>query len=82
MLVMSFDFVERDQVHPEQGFVEVYKSLSATGADDLLELEHHSAYVRLQPGESHVLRERWQIYDYPGALEPEAAVRWYNTLNK
>ena len=56
MLVMFFDFVARDKVHPEQGFVEVYKSLSASGADDLLELEHHSAYVLLQPGESHVLR--------------------------
>ncbi len=31
MLVMAFDYVEQDQMHPEQGFVEIYKMVSPGG---------------------------------------------------
>lgn len=80
MLVMSFDYVEKDLIHPEQGFVEVYKFLSPDGKDDLLELEHHSAYVKLQPGESHELNETWEIFNYQGVSSLEEAVVWYNNI--
>lgn len=78
MLVMSFEYLERDQIHPEQGFVEVYKSLNPGGKDDLLELEHHTAYVSLQPGESHELRERWDIFNYQGGSSLEEAIVWFS----
>ncbi len=81
MLVMTFDYVERDQVHPEQGFVEIYKMVTSGGRGDLLELEHHSAFLTLQPGESHALREHWHIYEYPGGLNLQESINWYNTLN-
>ena len=80
MLVMSFDYVEKDQIHPEQGFVEIYKSLSPGGKDDLLELEHHSAYVNLQPGESHELSECWDVFNYQGGPSLEEAIVWYNNI--
>lgn len=80
MLVMAFDYVEQDQIHPEQGFIEIYKLLTPGGTEGLVELEHHSAYVTLKPGESHVLNESWVIHDYAGKMEAEEAVRYYNTL--
>jgi len=80
MMVMSFDYVERDQIHPEQGFVEIYKMISPGGKEDLLELEHHSAYVNLQPGESHILRENWFVHEYPGGSSLEEAIAWYRNM--
>lgn len=80
MLVMSFDYVEKDQIHPEQGFVEIYKFLSPTGKENLLELEHHSAYVNLQPGESHELGECWDVFNYQGGTSLEEAVVWYEKI--
>ncbi len=77
MLVMTFDYVERDQVHPGQGFVEIYKKVSVDPEDDLLELEHHSAYVTLQPGESHELKESWIIHNYKDGSGLEDAIAWY-----
>lgn len=82
MLVMSFDYVEPQEVHPEQGFIEIYKRVTASGRGDLLELEHHSAYLTLQPGESHELRESWDLHEYSGELDMEEAVKWYNFMNQ
>ena len=82
MLVMSFEYLEREQIHPEQAFVEVYKSLSPGGKEDLLELEHHSAYVNLQPGESHKLWMRWDVCNYQGGTSVEEALVWYNANSK
>lgn len=81
MLVMTFDFVARDKIHPEQGFVEIYKKSTPGGKDGLLELEHHSAYMSLQPGESHVLSVKWNLHDYAGATDLEDAISYYNTMN-
>lgn len=81
MLVMEFDYVEQDHIHTEQGFVEVYKMQTPGGKEDLLELEHHSAYVNLQAGDSHMLKEVWSVHDYSGEMEAEEAVNYYNRLN-
>jgi hypothetical protein len=77
MVVMTFDYVEREQIHPGQGFVEIYKKVSVDPEEDLLELEHHSAYVTLQPGESHELKEHWMIHNYQGASGLEDVIAWY-----
>lgn len=81
MLVLAFGFVEMDRIHPEQGFVEIYKKITPGGHGGLLELEHHSAYVNLHPGDSHELNETWTLYDYPGREDPEEAVGYYESLN-
>lgn len=81
MLVMDFDYVEQDQIHPEQAFVEVYKMFTPGGSEGLLELEHHSAYKVMQPSDSHTLKEAWSIYEYSGKMEVEEALKYYNTLN-
>ena len=64
-LTIQFDRVDKEKIHPEQALVEVYNCLSKDGRSDILELEHHSAYQVLQPGESMRLAEVWTIKKEP-----------------
>lgn len=61
MLTIAFDKVPFDQIHPEQALIEVYNCVSSNGLDDILELEHHSAYKTLKAGETMYLSEYWTI---------------------
>ena len=68
LLKISFEKVPSEKIHPEQALVEVFQSISNAGGDDLLELEHHSAYTTLKPGESFQLDETWMLLntsDFP-----------------
>lgn len=60
-MIVHFDLVDRKLIHPEQALVEVYNCISPDGETDILELEHHSAYKTLQPGESMTMKETWEI---------------------
>ncbi|MCF8361146.1 MAG: DUF4380 domain-containing protein [Prolixibacteraceae bacterium] len=60
-LVIEFDKVPKEKIHPEQALVEVYNCVSANGETDLLELEHHSAYQEINPGENLTLTETWTL---------------------
>jgi hypothetical protein len=60
-LIIEFDKVPRGKIHPEQALVEVYNCVSANGETDLLELEHHSAYQKIKPGETIMLTEKWTL---------------------
>jgi hypothetical protein len=82
MLVMWFDFVEQEQIHPDQGFVEIYKKITTSGSGDLLELEHHSAYTTLQPGESFSLSEKWSVHDCPAGQELKDYLGFYNKMKE
>ncbi len=64
-LTIQFNMLPLDKIHPNQALVEVYNSISATGSENLLELEHHSAYKTLQPGESMTLKEVWTLEAKP-----------------
>jgi len=82
MLVISFDFVEKDLIHPDQGFVEIYKMISETGSRDLLELEHHSAFKTLQPGESFTVSEKWALHAYDEGSELRDDIEFYKHFQK
>jgi hypothetical protein len=60
-LIIEFDKVPKDKIHPEQALVEVYNCVSANGETDLLELEHHSAYQEINQGETITLTETWTL---------------------
>ncbi|MDD6210049.1 MAG: DUF4380 domain-containing protein [Bacteroidales bacterium] len=53
-MIIRFDKVPREKIHPEQGAVEFYSHLSAVPdpSQELLELEFHGPYGLFQPGES------------------------------
>jgi hypothetical protein len=59
ILNIRFDMVPLELIHPEQALVEVYNNISVNPASSILELEHHSAYQILSPGESMQLNETW-----------------------
>lgn len=63
ILKISFEKIPIIQIHPEQALIEVFHSISSNGGDDLLELEHHSAYTTLKPGESFRLSETWSLHN-------------------
>jgi hypothetical protein len=64
-LSINFDLLPPEKIHPDQALIEVYNSISATGSGNLLELEHHSAYKTLEPGESMTLSEVWILEAKP-----------------
>ena len=82
MVVMSFEYVEPERIHPDQGFVEIYKLITRSGEEDLLELEHHSAFTTLQPGESFSMTEKWSVHDYKGNGEMKDHIEFYNQIKK
>jgi hypothetical protein len=58
---ISFERVDQKLIHPEQALVEVYNAVSPDASMNLLELEHHSAFKTLKPGELVNLDEVWEI---------------------
>jgi len=58
-LTINFDLVPKVFIHPEQGMVEVYNCISFSEPSCIVELEHHSAYKTLRPGEQMSLKEVW-----------------------
>ncbi len=80
-LFMEFDNVEKNKIHPDQGFIEVYNEISNKDEDGgLLELEHHSAYKTLKPGESNTLTETWSLYEYSGPKDHRDYYSFYKEI--
>jgi len=74
-LLMEFDSVDKNKIHPDQGFIEIYSAVSSKEEDCLLELEHHSAYKTLKPRETISLTETWSLYEY---TEPKDLRDYYS----
>jgi len=68
-LLMEFDEVSPTQIHPDHAFIEVYNKISSKENDYLLELEHHSSYKTIKPGESHSMSETWSLFKYKYQLK-------------
>jgi hypothetical protein len=62
---VRFELENREAIHPEQGHVEVYNCISVDEKSNLLELEHHSAYKTLKPGERMEMKEVWEVIANP-----------------
>ena len=61
-LLMSFDSIPIEQIHSEHAFIEVYNRISHDSNDNLLELEHHSPYKILKPGDKMDLHIKWTLF--------------------
>ncbi len=79
-LLMDFDFIPKDKIHKDQGFIEVYNIQSSNSDDCLLELEHHSAYKTLRPGESTSLTETWSFFEYKGPKDHRDYFGFYKNI--
>ncbi len=67
LLIVQFPLEPIANIHPEQGQVEFYMEYSPTNEKlGILEMEVHSAYKKLKPGEFITARERWTLIEYLG----------------
>jgi len=66
MLLIRFEILDQNLIHPKHGLVELYNFIGKEGDEKLLELEVHSAYKTLAPGEKMSLTETWKLYKYDG----------------
>ena len=73
-LTIGFESHTPGLIHPDQAEVEIYNSITPDKKDALLELEYHSAYKQLKPGESMEAWEYWEIKAYPGEVNDTSCI--------
>lgn len=67
LFVIEFEHLRREQIHPEQGQVELYLDYFADDENTgLLEMEVHSKYRHLEAQQSMHAFEKWRLYPYQG----------------
>jgi hypothetical protein len=64
--IIRFEMHPRESIHPEQALVEIYNQMSNKQGDNLLEMEYHGPFTRLEPGEQFSTWETWQVLEYTG----------------
>jgi hypothetical protein len=69
LFVIEFDLQQREAIHPDQGQVELY--LDSNPDSGLLELEVHSPFKTLAPGERMAARERWHAWPSTASTSAE-----------
>ncbi len=78
MFVVSFEKYDKTKVHPEHGMAEIYNSVDKTG-DALTELEYHSPYKTILPGEKIISKEVWRVVEYRNKQTDEDRIRFIRT---
>lgn len=58
-----FEQHKKEEIHPEQGLVELYNHTEHGEGNDLLEVEYHSPYKKILVGEQISSWEVWQIIE-------------------
>ncbi|TVZ38153.1 uncharacterized protein DUF4380 [Alteromonadaceae bacterium 2753L.S.0a.02] len=67
LLLIQFDRVAQQKIHPEQGLVELYWEYPGHDySKGIVEMEVHSALHHLNPNHSMAAQERWTIIRYEG----------------
>ena len=63
-LIIRFKRYPNELIHPEQSVVELYNYTNNERDDALTEMEYHSPYVTLQPGETMEASQQWEVYPF------------------
>lgn len=66
MFVVHIDISNAENIHSEHAVVEIYNAISENSTDSLLELEYHSPYKKMKPGDSVEISEIWELIEYDG----------------
>ena len=80
MIVIETPDIDRRKIHPDHTFVEVYNQLTPDQKDNLLEIEFHTAYTKLNPGESVSACQIWKIYDTCGLNTYKDQITFLNQI--
>ncbi len=81
MFVIHFKLFLVSGIHPEQGLVEIYNSVSKDG-NALAELEYHTPYQTIRPGGKIKSSEEWEIINYRNGDSVEEQIEFINYYNK
>lgn len=74
MLFIEFPLHPPEKIHPEQALVEIYNNNSHDPSKDILELEYHSPYYCIPPGDSVHASEKWYVMEYFGPKDEQAHI--------
>jgi hypothetical protein len=82
LLTINFPMIPQNKIFPEQSLVELY--LGVLGGKNfpksLLELEHHSAFKTLKPGQTMSVEESWSVRKYHGENSPKAHIKFLKSV--
>ena len=81
LFVIRFEKQNPADIHPEQGEVELYSFATPQREISMLELEIHTPYKTLQPGESMTARETWEVYPFSANATEEEVRRFLREKN-
>ena len=80
MILIETPNINRNIIHPDHTFTEIYNQLMPDSKEDLLELEFHSEYKKINPGESISAFQIWKIYEAEGITEREEQISFLNQI--
>lgn len=70
LVLVRAPIVPRAKLHPEQAFIELYRS--AGKGTDILEVEMHGPFETIAPGSSTSFEQTFEVLDWDGPADPEA----------
>ena len=79
VLHITFEKHQKAEIHAEHALVELYNHTEQNPAQSLLELEYHSPYKTIHPGERIEAWQVWNIHDYSGAQNSEEHIHFINS---
>jgi len=82
LLMIKFKKHKKSSIHPNQSLVEIFNMLSFDSKENLLELEYHSPYKTLKPGQSMKAWQTWEVYPYNGDDVKEKHIEFLDRLVK
>ncbi|MDG5813602.1 DUF4380 domain-containing protein [Chitinispirillales bacterium ANBcel5] len=71
-LIIHFKPHPESLIHPEHSLVELYNYTTHSRSEALNELEYHTPYVTLQPGETMETSQIWQLSEYSQTSDSHA----------
>ncbi len=66
LFIKTFTVTSQDKLHKDVTAAELYQKVSHIGGDAITEIEAHSEYKNMKPGESITFNEVWKIMPYKG----------------
>jgi hypothetical protein len=78
LILKTFD-TSSSIIHPEQSAVEIFNQICPVKNEDLLELEFHTGYGEIAPGQTKVAVQEWTIFTYNGLQNDEQRLVFLNS---
>jgi len=78
-LHITFEKHQKSELHPEQALVELYIHTEKNAEKSFLELEYHSPYKTIHPGETMSAWQVWNVHDYSGQKNSNEHIQFINS---